>query len=450
MRFSEDQNREIEEALRHLRDMDRALIGSQIDFWSRSSADKEIKAISEAGKLSIRNAIQVLSITARHAIERTVTDFHAFAVSSVQRAAIETLQATEFSRARLIDIAQIRNATIHTQFAPSMAALESTLSRRTLEEAAQAIAEANRFDISKLGAISGSSALAALDFSKFDTDLEYIQVINNSYSGQVATALRDLLSSPDISEDTLKPVRDLISSKINSLPQGRISAEGLLTLILTLITALIAYGSYESATNQPLESVKPTEWSTRSAQIRGLIQQLVTDTSRLIPVEDPNTYCLVERIAELRLKPRAKAFSVGSLFPNQRVRIVERSHKWIHIEYFDEIEGVPRYGWAYKKYFRPIPLSKFNTALKPVHGRKPEPSGLSNEERLAITDNWEETNARRVGLIHKKIKNEITATEERELEHLQHLTDERIRLVAPLPINHFKTVLDEVTRSNSG
>src|SRR6185369_7060208 len=110
MRFSEDQNREIEEALRHLRDMDRALIGSQIDFWSRSSADKEIKAISEAGKLSIRNAIQVLSITARHAIERTVADFHAFAVSSVQRAAIETLKATEFSRARLIDIAEIRNA----------------------------------------------------------------------------------------------------------------------------------------------------------------------------------------------------------------------------------------------------------------------------------------------------------------------------------------------------
>jgi len=211
---------------------------------------------------------------------------------------------------------------------------------------------------------------------------------------------------------------------------------------------VIAYGNYELAINQSIDSAKTSKAQTKhSTQIADLIRQLVIDTSRLIPDQDQNAYYVVDREAMLRVKPRAKSAPFGSLFPKQKVRIVQRRHKWIYVEYFDEIEGVPKYGWAYKKYFTYVPLSRPNRTFN-THYRYELPESLSSEERLAITDNWEETNARRVGLIQKKIKNKITASEERELDYLQHLTDERIRLLAPLPIDRFNTVLDEVTRSN--
>ena len=464
MTSSEHEQKIIEEALRRLRDMDRALGRSQMDLLFQARAHEKLRNISEVNRFieeslrasaqrPVRNAIEGISISAREAMEKTVAGFHALAVSSLQQAAIEALRVTQISKAHLnawIGIAAIRNATVHANFVPSLAALESTLPKRTVEHAAQAIAEANRVNISQLGAISGSSALAALDFSKFNDDVKYIRALHNSYSGQLAAALRDLLSSPDISDENLRPIQDLVNSKISSLPQGRISAEGLLTLLLTLISVLIAYGSYKVTGSQTLDPERNSEAQTKqSAQITNLIRQLVINTSRLIPDEDQETYYVVEREAVLRLKPRAKSSSFGFLFPNQKVRMVQRQHKWIYVEYFDEIEGLPKYGWAYKKYFRSTPLSNLNRTLSPYlrsSNKWPEP--LNSEERLAITDNWEQTNARRVGLIQKKINNNITLSEERELEILQHLADKRIRLLAPLPIDRFKSILNEVTRSN--
>ncbi len=318
-----------------------------------------------------------------------------------------------------------------------------------MERTAQAIAEANRIDISKIGAITGSSALAALDFSKFSNDIEQIRAIHTSYSGQLASALRDLLNAQEISEETVRPIQALINLKVDSLPQGRISAEGLMTLLLTLISVLIAYGSYGIAIDQSTSSEETAIAQARqSSQITDLLRRLVEDTQRLIPDQDQSTYYVVEREVILRLKPTSKSAPFGSLFPNQKVRGVQRSHKWIYVEYFDEIEGVPRYGWAYKKYFQHISRDNLNNVFSPRQSPDELSESLTIEERLAITDNWEQTNAKRVELIHKQIKNIITAGETRELDHLQRLADQRIRLLAPLPIDPLKTVLDNVTRRN--
>jgi hypothetical protein len=165
----------------------------------------------------------------------------------------------------------------------------------------------------------------------------------------------------------------------------------------------------------------------------------------------------VDREVTLRLKPKAKSPVFGLLFPDQKVRVIQRRHKWIYVEYVDEIEGVPKYGWAYKKYFHSMSLgklSKLNISLDKLSSIVPPGcSGqlskfLTPEERIAITDNWEEINAKRVDLIQRKLRNDITAPEEQELEYLQRLTDKRIRLLAPLPIDRFETLLNEVTRSN--
>ena len=67
-------------------------------------------------------------------------------------------------------------------------------------------------------------------------------------------------------------------------------------------------------------------------------------------------------------------------------------------------------------------------------------------ELLAITVDWEQTNARRFQLIEKKVKRKIRANEKRELDYLQQLTDARIELLAPLPIKQLEDVREELKR----
>jgi len=74
-------------------------------------------------------------------------------------------------------------------------------------------------------------------------------------------------------------------------------------------------------------------------------------------------------------------------------------------------------------------------------------TGLSTLcELLAITFDWEQTNERRTELIEKKIKRSILNEEKRELDHLQELTDARIRLLAPLPIKQLEAVREDLKR----
>lgn len=57
---------------------------------------------------------------------------------------------------------------------------------------------------------------------------------------------------------------------------------------------------------------------------------------------------------------------------------------------------------------------------------------LSPDEVLAITRDWEATNARRLDLIEKKLAANITPKESQELDHLQKLAGAKRLLVMPL------------------
>lgn len=71
---------------------------------------------------------------------------------------------------------------------------------------------------------------------------------------------------------------------------------------------------------------------------------------------------------------------------------------------------------------------------------------LSLQEFLAITADWEDTNERRVSLIHRKVTGDITGDDEKELNYLQGLTDSRIRLLAPSPIHQLEEIRGNLKR----
>jgi hypothetical protein len=61
-------------------------------------------------------------------------------------------------------------------------------------------------------------------------------------------------------------------------------------------------------------------------------------------------YYIVQRPVNVRIKPSNKSNKLDILYPNNKVRLIKSRHKWIFVEYFDFIEGIPKTGWVYKKY----------------------------------------------------------------------------------------------------
>jgi hypothetical protein len=61
-------------------------------------------------------------------------------------------------------------------------------------------------------------------------------------------------------------------------------------------------------------------------------------------------------------------------------------------------------------------------------------------------ENWDTINERRCELIVKDVKRTITPEEAEELEGLQRLADERIRRLAPLPLEEMKAYLESIEK----
>jgi hypothetical protein len=62
----------------------------------------------------------------------------------------------------------------------------------------------------------------------------------------------------------------------------------------------------------------------------------------------------VERKVALKLKPKNCSTTMVTLEIGEKVKLIRLSHKWIYVEYHDEEEDLPVYGWANKKYLKRI------------------------------------------------------------------------------------------------
>ena len=70
--------------------------------------------------------------------------------------------------------------------------------------------------------------------------------------------------------------------------------------------------------------------------------------------------------------------------------------------------------------------------------------GVTFNELLAITQNWEETNDKRYRLIKKEVKEGISSSEAEELARLQELADKRIQLFAPFRNEELRKVVESL------
>jgi hypothetical protein len=203
------------------------------------------------------------------------------------------------------------------------------------------------FDTSALAGNSFGAAIAAITAGE-EKRFENIRL---SFAGMVAEALKG--GFKDLEEkdkQSFARFEKLINEKIATLQPNQVSGESLWKFLVTLFMMLGAWGTTVYQIKQANDSSKTQ--TEQHAQSIAVWERVASQLQRLFPENDNGIYYVAERRAALKVKPSFGSYTITVIFTNQKVRLVRMSYQWIYIEYFDYIEGVPKYGWASKKYLK--------------------------------------------------------------------------------------------------
>lgn len=194
------------------------------------------------------------------------------------------------------------------------------------------------------GAISSAAKMASVYQLKRDGIEDIIS------ESKIHTGIFNLLDSLDIvkeqieenlSEKDFEKIKSYIDQKCGALHPSPINYWGMISVLLTIIIAIYQIHSSSQDTEALINAINKSN------------ESIVYSINRLAPVEkEQKTFYVVLRVAKLRNKPTTKSPVIETLWPNQKVELIKCRQKWIYIEYFDLIEGVPKNGWVYKKYLK--------------------------------------------------------------------------------------------------
>lgn len=124
--------------------------------------------------------------------------------------------------------------------------------------------------------------------------------------------------------------------------------EGNWMKVLQVLSFLIALAGLALAIAAQLESKEQSKVNIALAvQMLTALQQMASKAEQQV-----NVYYVAERTVRLKEKPNNRAKTLATVGRDDEVRLLERSHKWILVEY-DSESGL-LYGWANKKYLKRI------------------------------------------------------------------------------------------------
>ena len=294
---------------------------------------KTLKLIEDKLKLLESPAIRAMQeVAAKIDVDR----LHTFAIQAQQFKRFEeifrTLSSINFNR-------------IHSQALEAIKRFDS-IDKRVLEDAQRAISFTQSNWLSVQAALN-SPAFAALDSVLFRTE-----VLHKSFLSDIAEKVWRIAEQVEIDaqDQTINDLRESIIEKSKQLPAGRISFEGMLNLVFTLIALLITIITYREG-QQNDEHIQQ-QLRDLTNRIGRLPEEIVPQLAPLLQGRADSVSYIVERQCSIFTKPFTKSAFVSTVYPNQRVQLIQRKHKWIYIQYFDYLDGVPKNGWVLKKYLK--------------------------------------------------------------------------------------------------
>ncbi len=186
--------------------------------------------------------------------------------------------------------------------------------------------------------------------------IKNITKLNNSFAIELASSIYRILEGSENDKNNFSEFEDLVKAKVNKQPNSKASLE-LVMFILTFLSFLVGSGQFYYAKLQYDDAKLSSEINDqRYSELVKILNRIAENLDEK-PVNNETIY-VVQRTIKLTVKPKFKSYTIAVLYPNQQVQLVESSHKWIYVEYFDYLDGIPKYGWANKKYLVKLEKSK--------------------------------------------------------------------------------------------
>lgn len=230
-----------------------------------------------------------------------------------------------------------------------------------------------------------ATARAVSEVTQFINRNAYLPTFPQSFSAEVLNALSEI--EEPIDEESfqqfqagLENLLRLIVEKCKQLAADPNTYWAMVKFAFTI--SLFLYPLYDN--HQGEKRITDTLNQTQTS--------ILKEVEKLQPSQVTDVYCVVEREAKLKVSPRPRSASVQILAPNQTLRLIETKGKWIYVEYFDYIQGVPRTGWVLKKYTKRInsPDGKLTPATASSRSQlQVSEAALLSEQSLA--EDWNRT-----------------------------------------------------------
>jgi len=312
--------------------------------------------------------------------------------------------------------AMLPSVELQSQVAQALAGIAKSIGSIQADEVAKSLARI-REDISRVGGIAGSAGLAALRINQ----KAIFGSLDITFARTVAESLKDAFTEDAQQNDiALARVEQLIEDKVATLPHNQVAAEGLWRMVVDILILLLAIGQLGIGIQQLADSRQSSNAQAgQLPKLINLLRRIANNTEELVPKQDEGIYYAVERQVELKSKPKNSETTVSTLFPNQKVLLVQRKHRWIYVQYFDYLDGVPKYGWVNKKYLKRLDMTDKLLATVTLQSPDDESGNSFVLKKHKADQFFNATQQRRlIELIKRREVGAASSDEEKELECL--------------------------------
>jgi hypothetical protein len=184
-----------------------------------------------------------------------------------------------------------------------------------------------------------------------------LQTSSTSFMGGVLHELSEIAYDFDVEDescydDVVRKINGLVDyfvEKCSTLPKGKVTFEGMLGILLTVIFSIQSIMSSNTSTKMVMNEIDKAEG------------RIISAVKNIDSPANENDDFVIDHTTSVRVKPAHKSAKITFVYPNQRVSVLSRQREWVYVQYFDFLESIPKTGWVAKKYvsrIKHLPMSR--------------------------------------------------------------------------------------------
>lgn len=182
-----------------------------------------------------------------------------------------------------------------------------------------------------------------------------IEEFEQTFVGKLTVEIKNAVVEADSKDDFDKRMGQVISTALEESGRTNLGQNTIYLIVTFVIATLLALTSIGISLYQIAESKQSGLEQSKKDELMLLYLKNISENSENADSDETSgIFYEVQRKTNLKLNPQPKAQTIGILMPGLNVKVGISKHKWVFVEYFDYIHGVPRYGWIDKKYLKRI------------------------------------------------------------------------------------------------